>query len=241
MVRIPQAAEVAIAGARARRPGASRDRSAAATEAREAVFLRDGAELRIGRLTPRDAPLLADAFRRLSEESRRLRFLTPKPRLTQSELRYLTKVDGVRHEAIGAVDPSTGRGVAIARFVRDPGDPTRAEVAITVADDWQRRGLGKLMLARLADRARAQGITHFTALVAFDNTNMHKLLERLEAPARVKNLRPDVAEYDIELAPRGLGTQLEEALRAAAAGHLRVPPRICDALRAAVPLHLHQQ
>jgi GNAT superfamily N-acetyltransferase len=240
MVRIPRGAEAARSEARARRRAALSGRSEAAPETREPAFLRDGTEVRVGRITPRDAALLADGFVRLSEESRRLRFLAPKPRLTQSELEYLTRVDGQRHEAIGAVDPSSGRGVAIARFVRDASDQTRAEVAVTVADDWQHRGLGKLMLTRLADRAREQGITHFTALVAVDNKNMHKLLERIDAPARVTGLRADVAEYEIELAPRGLGTQLEEALRAAAAGRLEVPPRICDALRALVPGHLRR-
>lgn len=241
MVRIRNPAEAARSGAREQQPGSSTERSAAAIDTREAALLRDGAEVRIGRITPRDAPLLAEGFVRLSEESRRLRFLTPKPRLTRSELAYLTEVDGQRHEAIGAVDPSTGGGVAIARFVRDPGDPSRAEVAVTVADEWQHRGLGKLMLSRLADRAREQGIMHFTALVAADNTSMHKLLERIDAPARLTSLSGDVAEYEIELAPRGLGTQLEEALRAAAAGHLRVPPRVWEALRALVPLRLRGQ
>jgi acetyltransferase len=183
------------------------------------VTLRDGAVLLVSRITPADAPLLADAFSRLSEESRRLRFLGPKARLTESELQYL----------------------AIGRFVRDPADPSRAEVAITVADEWQHRGLGKLMLECLADRARQQGIRSFTALVATDNTNMHKLLERIEAPARVTNLAGNVADYEIELAPRGLGAQLEEALRAAAVGHFQVPPRLCDTLRALVPLHLNRQ
>jgi GNAT superfamily N-acetyltransferase len=207
----------------------------------ERVTLDDGGELLISRITPSDAPVLSDAFARLSEESRRLRFLAPKPRLTRSELRYLTEVDGHDHEALAATDPGTGRGVAIGRFVRSPVDPTRAEVAITVADDWQHRGLGRLMLERLAERAREEGITHFTALVATDNRNMHKLLDRLEHPAHLTDIGRDVAEYEIELVPKGLGAQLDEALRAAAAGHLQVPPRLCEALRALVPLNLQRR
>src|SRR5437764_12487743 len=121
------------------------------------------------RLTPDDAPLLAEAFTRLSQESRRLRFLTAKENLSEAELRYLTEVDGHRHEALGAIDPGSGQGIAVGRFVRDERDPSRAEVAITVADDWQRRGLGKLLLTQLADRARHEGIGRFTALVSADN------------------------------------------------------------------------
>jgi RimJ/RimL family protein N-acetyltransferase len=204
----------------------------------EVARLRDGSEVLISRLGPADAQLLADAFARLSEESRRLRFLGPKPSLSAAELRYLTEIDGHRHEALAAIDPATGRGVGIGRFVRDPEDPSRAEVAITVADDWQGRGLGKLLLARLADRAREEAVRSFTALVSVDNRNMQGLLDRMEAPARVTRMANGVAEYEIELGPKGLGAELEEALRAAAAGHLQVPPRLCQLLRGIVPLRL---
>jgi len=241
MVRIPSATQGRRPGAPPRRARTARPRAAATSHTHEVVELRDGAEVIVRRITPADAPVIAAAFARLSEESRRLRFLGPKPRLTQSELRYLTEVDGRHHEALGAVDPRTGEGVAIGRFVRDPADPSRAEVAITVADHWQRRGLGKLMLGRLADRARAEGITRFIALVAQDNRNMRMLLERIDAPADVTQVGDDVAEWEIQLAPAGLGAELEGALRAAASGHLQVPPRVRDALRALMPLHLHRQ
>lgn len=200
--------------------------------------LRDGREVVIGRLTPADAPVLAAAFERLSEESRRLRFLGPKPTLSRSELRYLTEVDGHDHEALGAIDPASGRGVAIARFVRDTRDPERAEVAVTVADDWQSQGLGKIMLGRLADRAREEDVRRFTALVSTDNRGMRTLLGEVGSDTTVHHVGSGVAEWEIELAPKGLGHQLEQALRAAAAGHFKVPPRLWEMLRALVPLRL---
>jgi RimJ/RimL family protein N-acetyltransferase len=200
--------------------------------------LRDGTEVLIGRVTPADAPRLAEAFARLSEESRRLRFLGPKPSLSPSEIRYLTEVDGHGHEALCAIEPTTGRGVAIGRFVRSLEDPTRAEVAITVADEWQGRGLGTLLLTRLTDRAREEGVERFTALVSLDNANMRRLLGHLNPPPHVTNGTGGIVEYEIELAPRGLGAQLEAALRAAAAGHLQMPPQLCELLRGLVPLDL---
>jgi len=203
-----------------------------------AVTVRDGSELLLRRLTPRDGANLEQAFARLSEESRRLRFLTSKPRLTQSEVRYLTEVDGHQHEAIGAVDPATGQAVGVGRFVRDRERPERAEVAVTVVDEWQRRGVGTQLLEVLTDRAREEGITTFTALVAADNDSMHRLLDRLGVS--VHQIRPvgQAAEYEIELEPRGLGTRLHDALRAAAEGYWRLPPRLLDALRALVPVQL---
>jgi RimJ/RimL family protein N-acetyltransferase len=203
--------------------------------------LRDGRTVEISRLTPDDVQLLADAFGRLSEESRRLRFLGPKPSLSSAELKYLTEVDGHDHEALAAVDPATGRAVAIGRFVRDPDRADRAEVAVTVADDWQGRGLGKIILARLVDRAREEGIHSFTALVSTDNRGMQGLLRQAGSGARIRRVNSGVAEYELDLAPKGLGTQLEEALRAAAAGHFQLPPRLWEALRLLVPVRLRGQ
>jgi GNAT superfamily N-acetyltransferase len=205
----------------------------------ETVTLRNGSRVRIARITPRDAPLIAEGFGRLSAETRRLRFLTSKPSLSSSELKYLTEVDGHRHEALGAIDPATGQGVAVARFVRDLEDPTRAEVAVTVADGWQRRGLGTVLLERLADRARAEGVERFTALVAGDNPATRPFLQGLGGDVAVVEVGSGALEYEIELAPKGLGNQLETLLRGAATGHWQVPPRVCDALRALVPVHFH--
>ncbi len=202
--------------------------------------LRDGSEVLIRRLTAADAPDLEAGFARLSEESRRLRFLTSKPSLSAAELRYLTQVDGHHHEALCAVDPRAGDGIGIARFVTDEADPHRAEVAVTVVDEWQHRGLGSLLLTALADRAREEGITTFTALVSADNRSMNRLLTRLNAP--VHRIRPvgQAAEYEIELAPKGMGTWLHDALRAAAAGDWHLPPRLRDALRGLVPVPLRR-
>ncbi|MGZ6855331.1 MAG: GNAT family N-acetyltransferase, partial [Mycobacteriaceae bacterium] len=106
------------------------------------VVLRDGSDVLIRQVQPGDAPLLAEGFRRLSTESRWLRFLTGKPKLSQAELRYFTEVDHHDHEALGALNHVDGRGLGIARYIRHDDDPEAAEIAVTVVDDWQGRGLG---------------------------------------------------------------------------------------------------
>ena len=205
------------------------------------AVLRDGSEIVVRRLSAEDAPDVEAGFARLSEESRRLRFLTSKPRLSASELRYLTEVDGHRHEALGAIDPRTGDGVGIARFVKDAEDPHSADVAVTVVDEWQGRGVGSLLLSALSDRARTEGITSFTALVAADNESMNRLLARLDPP--VHRIRPigEAAEYKIELAHKGMGARLHDALRAAAAGDWRLPEGVWQELRSLVPIRLRRQ
>lgn len=192
--------------------------------------LRDGSEVIIRELTPQDAPILAEAFERLSPESRDLRFLGAKPRLSTVELEYLTDVDGHAHEALGAVDAASGRGVGVARFVRLVADAPVAEVAVTVVDDWQRRGLATLLLEELNERARAVGIERYTALVSGENRAVVSLLDRIGARVLSADAAVGTVEYEVELPAVGLGHSLGAALRAAASGHMTLPRRVADAL-----------
>ena len=168
------------------------------------VALRDGSEVLIRQVQPADAPLLADGFARLSDQSRRMRFLARKDQLSAAELRYLTDVDHHDHEALGALDQADGRGVGVARYVRDAEDRHTAEIAITIVDDWQGRGLGTELLTRLSGRARSEGIRRFTALVADDNRAMAGLLRKMSA--NLVGRSPGTVEYEITLMPPGKNT-----------------------------------
>ena len=130
-------------------------------------------------IRPDDKARLLDVFERLSPESRYRRFLFPIRSLPSAQLRYLTEVDHHAHEALQGVDPLTDDGVGVARFVRSPGDPTVAEVAVTVVDDWQGRGLGTALLHDLAARAREEGIERFSGSVLAENEPVIELLRRL--------------------------------------------------------------
>jgi len=161
--------------------------------------LRDGSEVLIRRLEPSDASTLSDAFERLSKESRDLRFLSAKPALTERDLDYLTHVDGHFHEALGATDRSSGVGVGVTRFVRAAPAATTAEVAVTVVDEWQGRGLGKVLLDMLAVRAREEGIARLTALVATGNAPIRSLLQRLGSRVSETDAGFGTIAYEIEL------------------------------------------
>ena len=118
-----------------------------------------------------DKRMLSDGLRRLSPESVQRRFLTPKRSFSRAELRYLTEVDGRDHVALVAEDPAdpVRRLIAVGRFVRLHDDPETADVAFTVADEWQGRGLGSLLGIHLSHLARNRGIRRFTATMASDN------------------------------------------------------------------------
>jgi len=162
------------------------------------VRLRDGSAVLIRPVRPEDAGLLEDGFAGLSDRSRRLRFLGPKASLSAAELRYFTDVDHRDHEALGALDHARGGGVGIARYVRDREDPHAAEIAVTVIDGWQGRGLGTELLARLSERACQEGIRRFTAAVAADNAAMTGLLRNLGADLVGREF--GTLEYEMALA-----------------------------------------
>jgi ribosomal protein S18 acetylase RimI-like enzyme len=147
---------------------------------REEVRLRDGRSARLTLLGPEHGPAVVRGFERLSEDSRYLRFLTPKPRLSPREVEYLTHLDGQDHFALGAsVRTAEGwEGAAVARFVRVPGVPRCAELAITVVDDCQGLGLGGLLFERLIAAARERGYARLRAEVLHENRAMLALLRR---------------------------------------------------------------
>jgi len=119
-----------------------------------------------------DAQLLHQSFEDLSERSRWQRFFSSSPVLPDRLIRYLTDIDHVDHMAWGAVDLSQPDppGVGIARYIRNSGESPEAEVAITVVDSFQGRGIGTLLYAALNYSAAANGIRHFTFYVMFENS-----------------------------------------------------------------------
>jgi RimJ/RimL family protein N-acetyltransferase len=194
---------------------------------RRTVTLRDGARVILRPIAPQDKPLLAASFERLSQESRYRRFFTSKKELSAAELDYLVDVDHSDHEAIIAIDPSSGQAVGIARYIRATDDAEAAEVAVTVADHWQRRGLGRALLNRLTYRARREGVRRFTALIQGGNRASLGLAEGVGGTRR--GAGSGNVELVVELPPkRGLGARLVGALRAAAAGSLVPAQTLAD-------------
>jgi RimJ/RimL family protein N-acetyltransferase len=182
----------------------------------ERLALRDGTQVDVRPVRADDRTQLRRAFDGLSAESRRRRFLVPMARLSRAQLAYLTDVDHHDHEALVALDPATGELVGVARFVRLRERPDTAEAAVTVADAWQGRGLGTLLVELVAARARDQGIFRFIALLLADNDDMLDLLRRT-GTLRVVDRRGATVEVEVELPATGLSPELRTLLRLARA------------------------
>ena len=178
------------------------------------VVLRDGSTALIRQVQAADTPLLADGFARLSAESRWTRCLGAKKELSPAELRYLVDVDHHDHEALGALEHPGGPGVGIARYIRQPSDPQTAEIAVTVVDDWQGRGLGTELIRQLSRRAWRAGIRRFTAMATADNLAAVRLLRTMGAlPVRCG---AGAVEYEITLEPNAARKDRRSAPYAAA-------------------------
>jgi RimJ/RimL family protein N-acetyltransferase len=136
------------------------------------LSLRDGTPAMIWPLLPTDSQALREMFRRLSPESRQRRFLSALSDLDDAMIQRLVgQVDGVHHIALVLVVlPPDGEEwpVAVARLVQDPADPASAEVAFTVADEWQGRGVGTALAEALIQRRPAE-VTRLRADVEAEN------------------------------------------------------------------------
>ncbi len=156
----------------------------------EVLRLRTGERAIVRLIRPADRDRLVEGFHHLSLETRFFRFFSFKEHLTEDELRYLTETDGINHVAFGAAlavgdtDPPTeGEGLAVARFVRLPDEPTIAEAAITVTDAWRGHGLGRLLFERLIEAALERGIEKLRCEVLADNDAMRTLLRKISPDA----------------------------------------------------------
>jgi ribosomal protein S18 acetylase RimI-like enzyme len=157
--------------------------------------------VRVRPIRPSDSGLLQGTFERLSLESRQFRFLFPKGALSPSELRYFTQVDHHDHEALVAVHRLDSQGLGVARYIRHRNDPTAADVAVTVIDEWHGRGLGTRLVTQLMERARCEGVSRFTAMVASDNGRARRLLRAVGPAPMLMGYDDGVAEYEIDLGP----------------------------------------
>ena len=186
------------------------------TPAEDIVTLRDGGRILVRGVVPSDRDELAQRYLELSPQARRLRFFNAPDHLTSKLLDYLVDVEGPDRCALAAfaIDDDGAPGVAIARYARNRDDPQSAEAAVTVLDAYQARGIATVLLRRLADEARRNGITTFTADVMWEN---RALLDGLRAfGAEVQPCEPGVASVRIALPEPDVAlpeTELHRALR----------------------------
>ncbi len=140
-----------------------------------------------------DVAEVAAVFARLGDESRRRRFGGAKPRLTARELTQLARVDETHHVLVAYV-PGDPRPAGIAQLVRDGAS---AEVACAVADEWQDRGIGSVLVGELSALARAAGIGELRAVFCRGNSRAVSLVSRI---ATIREARWEGGDLEVVFA-----------------------------------------
>ena len=179
----------------------------------ELLTLKDGTQVIMRPIRPDDAEDLQTAFQRLSMESIYMRFLSFKKELPKEEAHYLASVDYTSRMAFVAICKENNRDivVGVARYaVLENVHPEIAESAVVVEDEYQGRGLGKLLLWRLVNYARARGIHYLRGNLQIGNDRMLDLVRRSGLPHQTRYLDgfwevtidlglPDEGPSDLEL------------------------------------------
>jgi acetyltransferase len=150
------------------------------TELVSTLVLPGGESLTLRPIRPEDAAIETAFVDGLSSDSRRMRFQGAIRHLTPAMLARFTQVDYDNEMALVAIDASGGaeREIGVARFIRLP-DGRSCEFAVVVADDWQRRGLGRRMMARLIEVARTRGFGTMIGWILAGNDGMLAMVSAL--------------------------------------------------------------
>ena len=145
------------------------------------IEVRDGTKLHLRPIVAEDEALLHDAVAAMSERTVYFRFFSPIKRMSDALAHRLAVVDyNDRFAIVATSHRPTGkeRIVGVARYDRARGTDV-AEVAVAVIDEYQRRGLGGVLLAELARVARPHGIKTFSLIVLPENREMLGLLRKI--------------------------------------------------------------
>ncbi len=165
--------------------------------------LRDGTEILFRPVKPVDEPAVSDMLYSLSERSVKTRYMTSTMRFPRQDVQKIVNVDYAKNIAIVGTVPGIGgqEVVAIAQYFLDP-EKNSAEVAFVVQDEWQKKGMGALLLRYLTRIARKRGVRQFYAkvlptnkamLAVFYNSGYHI---NTEFDGEVYNIRYDLTDQD---------------------------------------------
>jgi len=158
--------------------------------------LPDGTDVSVRPIRPEDAEIEQDFVQKLSAESKYFRFMQSMEKLTPMMLARFTQIDYDREMALIAVineDTPDAHILGVARYVSNP-DKQSCEFALTVADAWQQKGIGRQLMQRLMTVARDRGIEIMEGEVLSHNSKMLRLCEKLGFRTVHHPEEPDVVE-----------------------------------------------
>jgi acetate---CoA ligase (ADP-forming) len=177
------------------------------------VVLRDGLTVTVRPIRGEDAAALALFYKDLSLESRIFRFFAAVANADAS-IQRMVNVDYTSSYGLVAVAGAKSLIVGHAMYVQIA--PRRAEMALAIADTYQGRGLGTILLGQLAEAAAAVDVDTFEAVVRPENHRMLQMLRESGFPVHVRSEPGEVhADLPTRLTHDGV-LQFEDRERLAA-------------------------
>lgn len=143
------------------------------------IPLREGSMASLRPIGPGDEALISEGLAHMSMQSRIERFGVGLDHLSKAELDYLTDIDLVDHVAWGAL--IDGKPAGSGRYIRHENDPDCTEIAVAVVDEYQRRGLGRVLFDALAASARHNGIDRLCFSIQPFNEAVIRMMTGLES------------------------------------------------------------
>ncbi|WP_332819068.1 GNAT family N-acetyltransferase [Sphingopyxis sp.] len=187
--------------------------------------LNDGTAVYLRAITPDDEERIREGIAKLSAESRYLRFFSPAPALPDAVIHRLADVDGHDHIAWGALCSECPGWPAIGAVhaVRHRAGGPVGEFSVAVLDEFQGRGLARMMTAALLVDCRAEGLAVLDVHILSENAAAKRLVKSLNAEwtgesAGVAEYRLDVAAALAALRGDGDAPGVQDVLRALEGG-----------------------
>jgi acetyltransferase len=164
---------------------------------------REGPLVTLRPIRPEDASIERAFVQHLSAQSRQYRFMNALRELTPMMLAHFTQIDYDREMAFIATiaDQGAEREIGVGRYVTIP-EGKSCEFALVIADEWQRRGLGRRMLTLLIEVARARGLREMIGYVLAENHGMLRLSESVGFEVEPSSEGPQVRRVTLALQPR---------------------------------------
>jgi acetyltransferase len=164
-------------------------------EYEEWITPQDGSAIFLRPIKTSDGPLILDLFHKLSPETIYFRFLTHLDRMKPELLKHIVEIDYATHFTLVAEVENEEKESIIGscRYITSM-KMDHAELTIVLRDDWQRKGLGKIMAARVVDIARLKGISSIEIAFDYRNEGMKKLFSSLGYPVQYESSLVDIAD-----------------------------------------------
>ncbi|MHA1765013.1 MAG: GNAT family N-acetyltransferase [Promethearchaeota archaeon] len=148
------------------------------------ITLSDGESVIFRPISPEDDQKILELYRALSPETIYFRFFAGRKNVPMKRVRLFTRINFDKNFAIvveynGSDEKYIGKLIGIGRFILEPNNPEKAEMSLVVMDQFQRKGIGSILINYLAGIAKEKGVKIIEGTILAENYKILKTLKKL--------------------------------------------------------------